>query len=1140
MKRLYTYVIFTIIFGSWLNLAPAQNVVFPDANLANKVREALNLPAGAVIPEAQLATLTDLDAGATEDAALEAKIRDLTGLEHATQLEWLYLDSNEISDITPLAGLTQLMELVLDANEIVDINPLTGLTELKVLSFGWWETGGNQISDITPLATLTNLTYLSLWGNQISDITPLTGLTALTYLDLASNQIDDISPLAELTQLTQLLLDFNEISDVAPLTGLVNLETLFLEGNPITDTAPLHTLLDQNSDLEIDIIESNDEVPSTADPAAEWMPDPNLRAAARSSLGLLPGDILTQEALQGLTVVFILDYEISDLTGLEHATQLKRLHLLGDLIFGNPIVDLSPLSGLTNLTDLFMSRGVIVDLSPLSGLTNLTDLNLRSNSVVDVSPLAGLTNLSSLDLGSNAVVDISPLAGLTNLSSLDLGSNAVVDISPLAGLTNLQRLIIQDNQITDISPLAGLTNLGYLNIENNPIEDVSALQTLLNQVPDLALSTGISSIWSVSFSPDGTLLAIGTVSGIVQLLDVATGEIIAMLDAHTDDLKSVSFSPDGMLLASGSYDGTVRLWDVATREIIATLQGHTQRVNTVSFSPDGRLLATGAADGIKLWDVNTNENIDTLSTGFVNAVLFSPDGTLLVSGEGERFSDGSVKLWDLKTKETLILTEGHDATRVSSLSFSRDGKLLAVAALHTTTVWDMVTKEIVGTFSGNFNSVSLSPDGTLLATGSTGTSSTVRLWDVNTKETIAELKGHTAGILVVAFSPDGTLLAMGPDDGGGAKLWDMDVLTRQLVKISGDAQQGTFGTELPKPLVVELMDRHNNLLPDVEVTFTVTEGDGKLSGQFTVAHATTDANGRASFPFTLGNAVINTVGVSVDGRKLLTFEAIGISPYQIATFEGGFGAVVSFSPDGTLLAIGDIAGTVQLWDVATKENIATLEGYDWIVSMSFSPDSTRLAIGALVFVEDEVEDTIVRVLDVATRETIATLDGFIVLFSPDGTRLATVDAEGTVKVSDVATQETITTLEGHTDFVTSVSFSPDGTLLATADAEGTVKLWDVATRETIATLEGNFVLFSPDGTRLATTTETEDGGVKLWDVATKENISVLELYANGSIPLVFSPDGTLLLLTLGNGVGFWEMKDQSIAFFEGHCRLSGL
>lgn len=71
MKLLYTIVICMVIFSSWLNLAPAQNVEFPDINLANRVCEALNLPAGADIPKAQLAALTVLDASLPEDASSE-------------------------------------------------------------------------------------------------------------------------------------------------------------------------------------------------------------------------------------------------------------------------------------------------------------------------------------------------------------------------------------------------------------------------------------------------------------------------------------------------------------------------------------------------------------------------------------------------------------------------------------------------------------------------------------------------------------------------------------------------------------------------------------------------------------------------------------------------------------------------------------------------------------------------------------------------------------------------------------------------------------------------------------------------------------------------------------------------------------
>ena len=74
----------------------------------------------------------------------------------------------------------------------------------------------------------------------------------------------------------------------------------------------------------------------------------------------------------------------------------------------------------------------------------------------------------------------------------------------------------------------------------------------------------------------------------------------------------------------------------------------------------------------------------------------------------------------------------------------------------------------------------------------------------------------------------------------------------QLTKISGDEQRGAFGSTLANPLVVEVRDLDNNPLPGVEVTFTVSYGEGMLSGQFTVEQVTTDADGRAERTFTLG------------------------------------------------------------------------------------------------------------------------------------------------------------------------------------------------------------------------------------------------------------------------------------------------
>ena len=71
---------------------------------------------------------------------------------------------------------------------------------------------------------------------------------------------------------------------------------------------------------------------------------------------------------------------------------------------------------------------------------------------------------------------------------------------------------------------------------------------------------------------------------------------------HQDVVTSVSFSPDGKMIASASRDKTIKLWDVATGKDLRTLIGHQGSVNSVSFSPNGKTVASGSDDNtIKLW-----------------------------------------------------------------------------------------------------------------------------------------------------------------------------------------------------------------------------------------------------------------------------------------------------------------------------------------------------------------------------------------------------------------------------------------------------------------------------------------------------------------------------------------------------------
>ena len=211
-------------------------------------------------------------------------------------------------------------------------------------------------------------------------------------------------------------------------------------------------------------------------PEVVSIPDANLAAVVRETLGLAPGDAISQLDMLKLESLEATGRQITDLTGLEYAVNLKGLHL-GD----NQISDITPLEESTIIEGLELYNNNISDLSPLAGLTNLTSLNLDGNSVSDLSPLAGLRlTLQYLNLNGNSVSDLSPLAGLTNLIDLTLDDNSVSDLSPLAGLTHLTYLAFASNSVSDLSPLAGLNGLGVLYLYENPISDLSPLAGLTN------------------------------------------------------------------------------------------------------------------------------------------------------------------------------------------------------------------------------------------------------------------------------------------------------------------------------------------------------------------------------------------------------------------------------------------------------------------------------------------------------------------------------------------------------------------------------------------------------------------------------------------------------------------------------------
>ncbi|MBN2182494.1 MAG: leucine-rich repeat domain-containing protein [Sedimentisphaerales bacterium] len=287
-----------------------------------------------------------------------------------------------------------------------------------------------------------------------------------------------------------------------------------------------------------------------------YFADKDLEDAIMEELGMTVGPV-TQTDMLGLTQLIANISNISDLTGLEYAANLDELSLHNNF----QISDLSPLSGLTNLTTLYLYGNNISDLSPLSGLTNLVTLYLYGNQISDVSALSELTNLVYLDLWGNQISDVSALSGLTNLELLNLCHNKIGDIWALSGMTDLIWLDIHSNNIDDLSPLSGLTNLELLDLDANHISDLSALAGLTNLewldldenlISDLSALSGLTNMVEIDIHAN-QVGDISPLAGLIYLedLDLDTNQIsdisyladmtdLVYLDLHSNQISDIS------------------------------------------------------------------------------------------------------------------------------------------------------------------------------------------------------------------------------------------------------------------------------------------------------------------------------------------------------------------------------------------------------------------------------------------------------------------------------------------------------------------------------------------------------------------------------------------------------------------------
>lgn len=585
----------------------------------------------------------------------------------------------------------------------------------------------------------------------------------------------------------------------------------------------------------------------------------------------------------------------------------------------------------------------------------------------------------------------------------------------------------------------------------------------------------------VHFSPDGRYVVTASADNTAKVLDITTHQEVARI-MHRGAVKEARFSPDGRYVVTSGFD-TTQVWDLDTKQTVITYDGATE---DVSFSPDSRYVATASLNDVaRVWRIADQEEVAQIShDGSIHRVRFSADSRYVATA-----GSNGVRVWDLdNNQETTRIARGP----VYKLNFGSKNHLLVIAGLDgDATVWDIKNDRAAAHIphSRAISDVSFSPDGRYVATASSDNTAAV----LNFEEgKVAAYIEHGGTLKDVSFSPDSRYVAVSGEQSAVAQIWDLEK-NEEVARVSHDRDIKTVQFSPNSRYVVTASLDNTARVWDItanqEVARIVHDGAledvGFSPDSRSVATASLDNTARVwditanQKPSPLireqiiREQIIVDARFSPDGRYVATtgLDAVvqvrDLDTNQEVDVNTAEWAVEGNANDRYVTSIDTEGNTIRIREAATQadqEEIASISHEGLISASDLSSDGQSVATAV---------NNVARVWDVNTQTEVVrsthneAVEG--IRFSPDGQYLL-IRSGDVASVLDITTQTELASF-GHEGIVKDVDLSLDGQYVATA-VGNTARVWDVDTQAEITritrdgAIEG--VRFSPDGASLLT------------------------------------------------------------------------